>query len=498
MVIVYILILVLLIVLKVCAKISKPVLPVTENSYSKVFLPEAAFICSYAGRISARSTSWRLKTGKGSIKDRRLLKGLQTLYPGEAQDSLYYRYRVELISTVLLILSVGAVLCLILYVSSASQGVLKEGGVIYRSFYGGTEIEADLSAGIIGDGAEGEYPVDLMVSARTYSSEEADTLFEQMSSEMDSILLGDNASPEHVIYPLSLVKTIEGYPFVINWECSNYEIVDYDGVIHNEELVEPVIITLTGDCVYGYEHRYLIRDLCICPKELTQDEMIREEILNAVDEADKNSLSKEALTLPDRVSYGSLQWTEHIEDYSPLILFGVLLIASFSIPFKESEISGRLKKRARELLVEYPAFVSRLTLYLGAGMSVRNCILRLGRRAYERKETDRTCLDRELIISAHELEMGIAENEVVERFGKRCGTREYMRFSTLLTQNMKKGSTDLMAVLREEADDAFILRKNEARKLGEEASTKLLLPMVMMLTVVMIIIMVPAYMSFSS
>ncbi len=498
MVIVYILILVLLIVLKVCAKISKPVLPVSESSYSKVFLPEAALICSYAGRIPARSTSWRLKTGKGSIKDRRILKGLQTLYPGEAQDSLYYRYRVEMVSTILLIVCVGTGICLVLYISSMSQGVLQDGDVIYRSFYGGTEIEADLSAGIIGDGSEDEYPVDLMVSARTYSPEEADAIFERMSSEIDSILLGENDSPEHVIYPVSLVKTVDGYPFVINWECSNYELVDYDGVVHNENLTGPVIVTLTGDCAYEHDHRYLIRDLQICPKELTQGEMIREEILAAVDEADKKSTSKEALTLPDKISYGSLQWTEHIEDYSPLILFGILLIACFSIPFKESEINGRLKKRARELLIEYPAFVSQLTLYLGAGMSVRNCILRLGRRAYERKETDKTCLDRELIISAHELEMGIAENEVVERFGKRCGTREYMRFSTLLTQNMKKGSTDLMAVLREEADDAFILRKNEARKLGEEASTKLLLPMVMMLTVVMIIIMVPAYMSFSS
>ncbi len=73
-----------------------------------------------------------------------------------------------------------------------------------------------------------------------------------------------------------------------------------------------------------------------------------------------------------------------------------------------------------------------------------------------------------------------------------------MRFSALLIQNMKKGRTDLIGMLKEESEDAFTLRKNEARKLGEEASTKLLLPMVMMLTVVMIIIMVPAYMSFSS
>ena len=131
-------------------------------------------------------------------------------------------------------------------------------------------------------------------------------------------------------------------------------------------------------------------------------------------------------------------------------------------------------------------------------MSVRNCLLKLGHRASGMRPRDRTSLDSELLLTAHELEVGISEPDAIEHFGKRCGTREYMRFSALLIQNMKKGSTDLIGMLKEESEDAFALRKNEARKLGEEASTKLLLPMVMMLTVVMIIIMVPAYMSFSS
>ena len=39
-------------------------------------------------------------------------------------------------------------------------------------------------------------------------------------------------------------------------------------------------------------------------------------------------------------------------------------------------------------------------------------------------------------------------------------------------------------------------RKGLAKKLGEEAGTKLLLPMMMMLCIVMVIIMIPAYFSF--
>ena len=40
---------------------------------------------------------------------------------------------------------------------------------------------------------------------------------------------------------------------------------------------------------------------------------------------------------------------------------------------------------------------------------------------------------------------------------------------------------------------AFEQRKNLARRLGEEASTKLLLPLFMMLLIVMVMITVPAF-----
>ena len=49
----------------------------------------------------------------------------------------------------------------------------------------------------------------------------------------------------------------------------------------------------------------------------------------------------------------------------------------------------------------------------------------------------------------------------------------------------------------EEAALALENRKAIARKLGEEAGTKLLVPMVMMLAVTLVMIMIPAYLGFS-
>ena len=71
----------------------------------------------------------------------------------------------------------------------------------------------------------------------------------------------------------------------------------------------------------------------------------------------------------------------------------------------------------------------------------------------------------------------------------------YIRFGALLSQNLRRGTKGLTDLLKMEAIQAFEERKTQARKLGEEAGTKLLLPMFLMLTVVLIIVIVPAFLT---
>lgn len=59
----------------------------------------------------------------------------------------------------------------------------------------------------------------------------------------------------------------------------------------------------------------------------------------------------------------------------------------------------------------------------------------------------------------------------------------------------KKGTKGLAELLQREAAGAFEERKAAARKLGEETSTRLLGPMFLMLGVVLMIIVVPAFLT---
>ena len=71
----------------------------------------------------------------------------------------------------------------------------------------------------------------------------------------------------------------------------------------------------------------------------------------------------------------------------------------------------------------------------------------------------------------------------------------YVRLGALLSQNLRKGTKGLTQLLKTEALQAFEDRKANARRRGEEAGTKLLLPMFLMLSVVLVIVIVPAFLS---
>ena len=60
---------------------------------------------------------------------------------------------------------------------------------------------------------------------------------------------------------------------------------------------------------------------------------------------------------------------------------------------------------------------------------------------------------------------------------------------------MKKGNKGMIPMLEAESVQALLDRKDQAKRLGERASTKMLIPMMGMLCIVIAILMVPAMMS---
>ena len=95
----------------------------------------------------------------------------------------------------------------------------------------------------------------------------------------------------------------------------------------------------------------------------------------------------------------------------------------------------------------------------------------------------------------YQLKSGMAEGAAYQEFGRRCKLQPYLKLSGLLEQNRKSGTKNMRGILQAEMADALEQRKNLARRLGEEAGTRLLLPLFMLLGIVMVMIMVPAMMT---
>ncbi len=166
---------------------------------------------------------------------------------------------------------------------------------------------------------------------------------------------------------------------------------------------------------------------------------------------------------------------------------------------QDRKLKEEIDRRNRQMLLDHPQLISKLMLYLGAGMTIRNSFRKIASRyAAERQEGGKFhYVYEEMLLICHELDSGVSEAAAYEHFAKRCRLPQYTKLSNILVQNMRKGSNSILDALRQEAENAFEERKNMARKLGEEAGTKLLLPMMLMLGIVMVLILIPAYYSFS-
>ena len=150
------------------------------------------------------------------------------------------------------------------------------------------------------------------------------------------------------------------------------------------------------------------------------------------------------------------------------------------------------------MLLDYPELLSKFTVLLQAGLAARNVWERMVMEYEGQKKSGKKprYAYEEMEITWNQMKNGMYESRAYGEFGRRCGLHPYMKFGALLEQNLRQGTTGLALRLKEEALSAFEERKNLARRLGEEAETRLMLPMFLMLFMVLTVIMVPAFLSF--
>jgi len=165
-----------------------------------------------------------------------------------------------------------------------------------------------------------------------------------------------------------------------------------------------------------------------------------------------------------------------------IVIAMILLIRCFT------EASKQIVLRKQAILLELPMMLIRLILLVGAGDTVQQAFL----RAIAGKEQSNHPLHKEWNVAVHELKNGASFTQVLEKFNRNCSVQQVAMFTTILLLNYKRGGEQFIIATQELSHSLWETRKSLAKIKGEEASSKLIFPLVGVLFSLMILIVAPA------
>lgn len=426
---------------------------------------------------------------------------LKLVNPQKKEKILYKEHLVSKISVSLLILLLVFVIGLLLSLTN-SKGEL-DGLILYRNDYGKGDKQVSLEASF----EDKTKDFSFSIQERKYSEKEILEIFQEEFSFLKANFYCESESVNRISNHVNMPDTTRDGMIMVNWRLSDYEVLDGDGNINEDALEEKLNKTkedsfpmeVTVCLTYKEVKREESFNCEIVKKDYTKEEALERAIKSELKSIDESMALDENYNLPEEVNGVKVNWKEKKNDsYWGLFVLGLLGVVAIFIG-KDVEIKERIKDRNRQMELDYPEFVSKLTLMISAGVSLFNAWCRICDSYLEEQQNTgkERYLYEEMVITMREIQSGEEEITSFERFGDRVKVPCYKKFSSILVQSMKKGLGGLRESLEFEVKQSFEIRKANALRLGEEASTKLLLPMGIMLLIVLVIIVAPAFMSLS-
>lgn len=399
--------------------------------------------------------------------------------------------------TYLLLAAVTGGVCLVIAILEQLAGAGAEGMVrIPRQEAGKGAIEMPLLL----EAEELNGPLEYLVTVeeQLLTAQEAEQVFGEAGRELEQEILGENTSLEEITGTLHVPKKLMDGLVEVSCTFEPYGLVEPDGRILWENMktdTEIIRVEAQMSCQEREaSHEFYLR---LTPLPLEGKEALLKEVRDGLAEENKGQ-GQEYLSLPQEIGGTGLTWHEPAAaDHEKVLLLGFIAMVALYVYGREKQERAE-KAWNRQLTLDYPDIVSQLSLLAGAGMTVSAAWARLASEYRDKREEGKIMLRpgyEEMLKTWYQIQDGTGERKAYENFGQRCGQAQYRKFAALLMQNVRKGTRGLQQFLDYEAEEAFLQRKAYAKQLGEEAGTKLLLPMALMLLLVFAILMLPAMMS---
>jgi tight adherence protein C len=157
------------------------------------------------------------------------------------------------------------------------------------------------------------------------------------------------------------------------------------------------------------------------------------------------------------------------------------------------DLNRKLKYKKRLMLIELTEFLNKLTLLVDAGETVQQAIkqcVEQQKQSMISVETSPLYYELRQMVTA--LNNNRSFQHVMEEFNKRCNVQEISIFTTTVLLNYRRGGLEFVYALRELSRIIWDRRLALTKTLGEEASAKLIFPMVFIFFIVMVVVAAPA------
>ena len=425
---------------------------------------------------------------------------LREIYVDEKPEISQKKQGCKCIASMIAILGITVLICSV-YVYS-KESLLIDNSHLRRQEAGKGEAEYEL---VYSSSLTDESDIKIRVSEQRLQGEELEKLKEDVKCYIDRTLL-NGMSADCVRGKLNLIKSIPRTSVNVKWSEDNSWFIGVDGTLKNAGLSEPLTVFLHAELTYYDEKWDYEKEITIYPPIITEKDIFVEELNRLLTENDTQKQTDIMYELPVKVDDIDVNWKEREDNYPKIFLLIGIIAAGIIIPAMKQDIRKKQKERTDQMMRDYPDIISKFVMLITAGMTCRAAWHKICDdhiKAAERNGAGKNKRKKiryayeEMLISDNEMQLGIPEVKVYERFGSRCSVPAYNRFGTLLTRNIKRGSSGIIEMLEAESKESFAERRENVRKKGEETGTKLLLPMMGMLILAIAIVVVPAFSSFN-
>lgn len=171
------------------------------------------------------------------------------------------------------------------------------------------------------------------------------------------------------------------------------------------------------------------------------------------------------------------------------LIYGLILTGILGF-YLVKDLDKKVRQRKDSIVIELPEFVNKVILLVNAGDTVQGAIKKCVDQ--NKQKVFDSPLYFELNEAVNKMSANTPFQEVMKDLNYRCGIQEVSIFTTTVMMNYRKGGALLVQSLKELSVSLWDKRKTITRIKGEEASSKLVFPIIFIFGAVLLIVIYPA------